>query len=304
MKLSYSFDNTIPVKNIDEGHSKVDKRICVVCDHSHYESYCEGLIRCCRCSHVVADLSISDEDLAQIYQRNYYFGEEYSNYLADEFALRQNFIRRQKTLQKYLDPQKNKSVIDIGCAYGFYLDIVRTSFDKHLGIDINDEGINYAKKTLGLNVVQADFPDVDLPKGGYVGCLWDTIEHLRNPEVYIERFSNIANTGSLLAITTGDIGSYVARWRKGKWRLIHPPTHIHYFSLPTLTRLLKRHGFEVVYAKSVGFQRSIDNALYRLLVLNAGKQKIYDFIPSIFKSRFFYLNLYDIMYVIARKERD
>ena len=46
-----------------------------------------------------------------------------------------------------------------------------------------------------------------------------------------------------LALTTGDIGSVNARLRGHKWRMIHPPTHLHYFSAETMKALLDRHGF-------------------------------------------------------------
>ena len=49
-------------------------------------------------------------------------------------------------------------------------------------------------------------------------------------------------------MTTGDIGSLMARWRGARWRQIHPPTHLHYFSKLTLAQLLERHGFTVAYA--------------------------------------------------------
>jgi hypothetical protein len=53
--------------------------------------------------------------------------------------------------------------------------------------------------------------------------------------------------GGLLALTTGDIGSLNARLRGSNWRMIHPPTHLHYFSVQSITSLLKRHGIDTVH---------------------------------------------------------
>ena len=46
-----------------------------------------------------------------------------------------------------------------------------------------------------------------------VVCMWDTIEHLQHPHLYIERASANMNRGGVIAITTGDIGSLMARMR-------------------------------------------------------------------------------------------
>jgi hypothetical protein len=108
--------------------------------------------------------------------------------------------------------------------------------------------------------------------------------------------------GALVAITTGDIDSLNARLRKAHWRLIHPPTHLHYFSKKTLTRLLNNYGFDVIYMRYCGFYRSFDNAAYNILVLRYKKPGLYKLLKKTGLTRFdFYLDLHDIVYVIGRK---
>lgn len=133
--------------------------------------------------------------------------------------------------------------------------------------------------------------------------MWDTIEHLRQPEQYIEKISKQMASGALLAITTGDIGSLNARLRKEQWRLIHPPTHIHYFSKQSIATMLNNYGFDVVYNQYCGFYRSVDNIAYNIFVLRHKQPKLYKLLKSLRLTELdFYLNLYDIMYVIAKKD--
>jgi len=132
--------------------------------------------------------------------------------------------------------------------------------------------------------------------------MWDTIEHLAQPHLLIEKISRQTSPGALLTITTGDISSLNARFKGEKWRLLHPPTHAHYFSSNTLSRLLDRHGFDVIYNRYCGFFRSINNMAHNILVLRQDKKKLYDLLGKTGLLRFnLYLNLYDIMYVIAKK---
>ena len=133
-------------------------------------------------------------------------------------------------------------------------------------------------------------------------CMWDTIEHLKRPDLFIKKINKVLKKDGLFALTTGDISSKIAKLRGKKWRLIHPPTHVHYFSRKTLVNLLTINDFEVVYVGYPGFYRSLDNVFYNIFVLRLKLEFLYKFFKKtfIFKTSF-YFNTYDIMYVIAKK---
>ncbi len=200
-------------------------------------------------------------------------------------------------------PERHRSLFEIGCAYGFFLETAQSLFDRVQGVDITEDGIRYASEQLRLDVTQADFLEHDLADQKFdIACMWDTIEHLANPHLYVEKLSRHMEKGGLLAITTGDIDSLNARIRKENWRLIHPPTHIHYFSQKSLAQMLNNYGFDVAYSRHCGFYRSFDNVAYNILVLRWQKPQLYHALKKLGLTKLdFYLNLYDIMYVIARK---
>ncbi len=276
---------------------------CVVCGGSRHKPLYSGILRCEGCGHVFADLRLSDEELSRLYGKGYFFGEEYSDYLADRRVLQKNFRLRFRTLQRFLDGTRHRRLLEIGCAYGFFLDLARKRFESVTGIDISDDGTRYAREQLGLAAIHGDFLGYDFSGQIFdVVCLWDTIEHLRDPHLYLEKVGSLTEKGALVAITTGDVESIVARFKKEKWRLLHPPTHLHYFSKRTLARLLDRCGFDAVYSRYCGFSRSVDNIAYNILVLRKQRQRLYDLLKKSGLTRLdFYLNVYDIMYVIARK---
>jgi predicted TPR repeat methyltransferase len=277
---------------------------CTVCSHSSANPHYAGLLICSNCGHVFADLNLSYEELCNLYSKKYFFGEEYSDYLRDKDTLQKNFRLRLKTLKKYVSANRHKRLFEVGCAYGFFLDIARDDFHTVSGIDISSEGVGYACNSLGLDALPGNLLETDLGKQKFdVVCFWDTIEHLHRPDLFIEKISNHMDAGALLAITTGDIGSLNARLKKDSWRLIHPPTHLHYFSGKTLSRLLNRFGFSIVYHRHCGFYRSMDQIAYNILVLREKAPFLYNILKqSKVTNLSFYLNLYDIMYVIAEKD--
>lgn len=276
---------------------------CIVCGNTAAEPLYTGIVRCCECSYVFADMRLSDEELFELYNEQFFTGAEFSDYAADEKFFRRNFQLRFTELHKFLDPARHKKLLEIGSAYGFFLDVVRDKFASVQGIDITDAGVRFAREQLKLDVVQADFLAHDFGKQMFdVICMWDTIEHLREPQQYLEKIASHTKSGALLALTTGDIESFNARLRRAKWRLIHPPTHLHYFSSQTMTRMLDNYGFDVIYNRYCGFYRSLGNVAYNVFVLRQQKPQLFKLLEQSGLTKLgFYLNLYDIMYVIARK---
>jgi len=262
------------------------------------------LLRCPECGHAIADLRVTDEELWEIYRKEYFFGEEYSDYVADRAILEENFKLRLRSLRPFLRPERHRRLLEIGSAYGFFLAVARSEFESVQGIDITEDGVRHAHEVLGLNVIQKDLLQHDFGQEKFdVVCLWDTIEHLRAPHRYIEKAASLVQRGGLIAITTGDIDSLNARFKKASWRLIHPPSHMHYFTRKSLERLLANHGFDTVYNRYCGFYRSLDNVLYNLLILRYGVPWFYKAMKKSGVGRVrVYLNVYDIMNVIARKQ--
>jgi len=248
-------------------------------------------------------MSLTDEELFELYNEQFFSGAEFINYAADERFFRKNFQLRFRQLKKLLDPQRHRHLLEIGSAYGFFLDEVRSEFTTVQGIDITDAGVIHAREQLGLDVVQADFLAHDYGEEKFdVVCMWDTIEHLRAPHFYLEKISRLTEPGALLAITTADIETFNARLRGRQWRMIHPPTHLHYFSAASLSRLLQRYGFAVEYNRYCGFYRSLGNVAYNILVLRQKRPGLFRALEKTGLTGLgFYLNLYDIMYVIARR---
>lgn len=276
---------------------------CIVCNNAQAYPLYSGVVKCQRCGHVFCDRHLGEEELSKLYKKDYFFGEEYSDYLADKKVLQKNFKLRMKVLQRFLEPARHRHLLEIGCAYGFFLDTVRNQFSLVRGIDITEDGIRYAQEKLKLDVVNDDFIRHDFKGQKFdVVCMWDTIEHLQSPHLYLKKLSEHMETGALLALTTGDIASVIARIKKSRWRLMHPPSHLHYFSKRTLTKILNDHGFDVIYNRYCGFYRSINTVAYTLLVLRHKWSLLYNVVRKTGLTSFnFYSNLYDIMYVIAHK---
>jgi len=282
----------------EEAHARIGGQ-CLVCGESGLSTYLNILLKCPTCSFVTARMD-EPVEVQAIYEGDYFCGEEYLDYRADEAFFRKNFRRR---LRDILKRRSAGRLLEIGAAYGFFLDEAKHHFDV-AGFEVNPQAARHARETLGLDVRTGDFletPPAEL--GAFdVMVMWDVIEHLHRPDLFIERISDLSRPGALLYLTTGDIGSFVARWRGRRWRMIHPPSHLHYFSRDTLSRLLASHGFRVVEMKSVGVARSWHQVLYSLLAMKMRMPRTYTGLKRVIPATWgFTLNLFDIVQVVARK---
>lgn len=288
------------IKNVKIGE-QIQK--CVICGNASANRLYYGIVKCSICGHIFAEEIISENEQKSLYGKDYYFGNEYIDYIADKQVVQKNFNLRLKVLKSLLTLANRRSLLEIGCAYGFFLESAKEIFASAMGIDISNDAINYAREKFGLSAVCEDFLSFDFSGVKFdTICMWDTIEHLRAPQEYIKKIAKLTDKGALLAITTGDVESVNARLSKDRWRLIHTPTHLHYFSKKTLTRMLDEYGFSVIYNRYCGFYRSLDFVLYRTLGLNKKIKWVYNLLHKTFISQlYFYSNLYDIVYIVARK---
>jgi|Deesub1362A_J573_1020465.scaffolds.fasta_scaffold00670_25 2-polyprenyl-3-methyl-5-hydroxy-6-metoxy-1,4-benzoquinol methylase len=278
---------------------------CIICGGADEKKVLYGsILKCEECGHAFVNPQVyNDEELFRFYNDNYFSGNEYRDYVADKKIIQKNFKARLSVLQKFLNPSFHHRLLEIGCAYGFFLEIAKEYFNVVKGIDIAQDGIAYAHSQLNLEVICGDFLKHELSNERFdVVCMWDTIEHLSSPHLYIEKISKNLEINGLLALTTPDYGSLNARMRRKKWRFLKPPEHLHFFTKKSLATLLHRYGFEIIYYSHPGVYLGLDNIVYKIFVLHEKGPWVYKLLSKIHLNRvYLYINTFDIMFVIARK---
>lgn len=281
---------------------------CQVCNHSEWvEIFNASLLKCSVCGFITANFKISADELKALYSEKYFKGEEYLDYKADKDFLQKNFKKRLKRIQRYHPEISN--VLEIGCAYGFFAETLTKQYPSvnYFGIDVSDDAISYAYNVLKQNTQCADYLTLKTDQLYSDIFMWDVIEHLPEPASVIKKASSELKIGGYIYITTGDIDALLPRWQKHRWRLIHPPSHLHYFSKKTLSRLLTDSGFEIVQVSYPTIYRSAKQIYFSLFLLNYKnkngfgyklKNLFYKCIPDWLSVP---INTFDIMFVIARK---
>ena len=275
---------------------------CPVCGGSDFRPHLPALVRCGACAMVTAKVDAGEEELQALYGSGYFCGDEYADYLADKRVIQKSFRKRLATVRRHVEGGR---LVDVGCAYGFFLELAQEHFTV-LGYDVSEQAVEYASGVLGVPAVCADFLSDESLKASSmdVVTMWDVIEHLAEPGRFVDRSWEVLRDGGHLFLTTGDIDSWLARRQGRRWRLIHPPTHLQYFSAATIRRLLETRGFEVVRVLYPGHWRTVRQILHGLFVFgrNGRSSTVHRIASRLMPADLgIYMNTFDIMCVIARK---
>src|SRR5437870_2411577 len=92
---------------------------CICCGADEWTPLWRLLRRCCGCGFIRADQNLTDEQVKQLYQADYFRGREYGDYLADVASHRANFEYRYRLMTR--SAPDVKALFEVGCAYGFWL---------------------------------------------------------------------------------------------------------------------------------------------------------------------------------------
>jgi len=147
---------------------------------------------------------------------------------------------RTNLILKYKQPAKEKKILDVGCAYGFFLQGVDKKFSC-FGLDISKHAIRIAKKNTKAQLI-VNSADINWPyKNRFfdIITMWDLIEHLNNPEKSIKEAKRCLKKGGYLFIQTPN--KYIRNLIGDKDK-----THINKKSISSWTKIFKKYGFQII----------------------------------------------------------
>lgn len=225
------------------------------------------LYKCVKCGLETLYPLPSEQTLNECYQGDYFSRRTdrgYNDYFSD---MVKNDIERVFKLNlndlKFADFEKNLTKpfsLDIGCAAGYFVGYMKERGWNSYGIEVSLPCVEFAKKN-NLDIVQGDYLSTEFPYKFDLITMWATIEHLPNPDLFIEKIFCDLKPGGMLIISTCRRGFSFAGLFGKNWRFYNFPEHLFFFSKRNLTSLLKSRGFRtvrsVVYGSGVGRGKQI-----------------------------------------------
>ncbi len=188
-------ENPVILEDFLKTLSKGEKILCPVCGKK--QTFPDEVIsrnetrtyrRCQNCGIAYMSFSI---DGGRDYHKAYFF-EEYKNqygktYKEDFESIKAQGKRRLSVIKSLKGDFSDKTLLDIGCAYGPFLSAANDSGLSCFGTDISSDAVDYVQNELKIPAACSNFPDINtmeefgLEQFDFVS-MWYVIEHFKNLE--------------------------------------------------------------------------------------------------------------------------
>jgi 2-polyprenyl-3-methyl-5-hydroxy-6-metoxy-1,4-benzoquinol methylase len=229
------------------------------------------------------------------YNRDYFFRDyrrQYGrSYLEDFESIKATGTRRLQVIRGLLGRSsrpadaalRSPELLDVGCAYGPFLQAAREQGFAVQGLDISPEAVRYVRDTLDIPCQAGDFsaladasarsgspaaaggavwtgdpaPREPLPLTGQAGTprfevpgfdvltMWYVIEHFRNTAAVLRLANLLLKPGGILAFSTPSASGVSARRNRRSFLESSPADHFTVWPLRSAAGVLDRFGFRL-----------------------------------------------------------
>jgi len=213
--------------------------------HESLANHKFNLVKCKNCGFIYVNPRLKREALAKLYHKHYF--KRYADIKSEHHRKRQQTMKCEiAELERVREElQLGKKILDVGCGGGFFLAGLDDSWDKQ-GIDINASAVRYGKDAFGVNILEGNLRELNLPCETFdVVKMRAIIEHVPDPMDELQQVYRVLRKGGLIAVMAPNQDSICGRIYRGKSRMVEPLHHIYCFSTKTLSLMLKRVGFKV-----------------------------------------------------------
>lgn len=184
--------------------------------------------------------SVDKKNASFVYDQDYYGSSPYTKLPILRNIYFQNKIKKILALSPKIKPK----ILDVGCGWGNFLQILNDNQLPYLGIDVSKEAIAICRKN-ALNCQRADFIKLSKSHRQKYSLItfFQVIEHLKNPLEYLKAAKKLLKKNGILLITTPNNNSPLRTLFGPKWSVYNTPSHYFFYSKKSLGRLLKIAGF-------------------------------------------------------------
>ncbi|MBP7509222.1 MAG: class I SAM-dependent methyltransferase [Prolixibacteraceae bacterium] len=134
-----------------------------------------------------------------------------------------------------------KSIVDIGGGNGYVSKALFNNGFKTCIVEPGESGIIKARENGLSNLINSTFDELKLPENSLTNAgLFDVLEHIENDEDFIkELYKNIKKDGKVLIA----VPAYNFLWSKADVEA----GHFRRYNLKSISRLLEKSGFKIIY---------------------------------------------------------
>ncbi len=261
------------------------------------------VVSCNNCGLVFLSPRLTEDAILKLYSDQDYYvsevsGQGYDEYLEVHHNWIKTFTRRLDQITNYQLPGK---ALDIGCGPGFFLEAAQAKGYDVYGLDPSEYIVKVASDKFGDHIQRGVIETADYPAEHFdLVVAFDTFEHIYRPLEWLSAARRVLKPGGLLALTTPDPTSLLAKLSGRGWVSFKLPEHVFYWSPKTIRRALAK-DWKVLEIKPAGQYATLGFLFRRLLRLPSAPRGLTGALLNLLNK----INIYSdngSMTVIARKK--
>ena len=218
-------------------------------------------LRCETCRFIFVHPIPTGSTFAAMYDDNY-FADYYGggDGVGYESSANAAMVRADAILDRVARHVQSGNLLDIGCAGGYFLAAAQKRGYCGLGIELNPQMAEHARKTFGLEVVNGSFESTAIESSSrrfdviYMG---DSLEHLPEPRAALDRVLKVLAPDGVFVLNgpitlNRSLFTAVLRLKlfvgkgRSEWYADGPPHHLWEWDARTMRRFLAGNGLDVL----------------------------------------------------------
>ncbi|MBN2777434.1 MAG: class I SAM-dependent methyltransferase [Bacteroidales bacterium] len=226
---------------------------CIFCKSSEYKIYdsLDGweISECRSCRYIFTNPRPSDEDLQSFYDFDYFKDtRHHDKFFNSDGSVKSNvedYYNRIKDIEKWFSTRGK--LLELGSAHGDFLYKMTQRGWETYGIEISVEAVELALMKNNLKIFNGTFEDFETDKKFDVICMYQTLEHVKDPKYVIEKAFRLLNKNGILVIEVPNVKAFDLRIsKKRKWLSYDLPRHLSHFSPSFLKKRLLENSFTIL----------------------------------------------------------
>jgi 2-polyprenyl-3-methyl-5-hydroxy-6-metoxy-1,4-benzoquinol methylase len=229
------------------------------------------IVQCQTCNFIFTNPRPNDQSLGNYYKSANYDSHKTANTNLKDFLYKKvrNYSTGKK-LELINKITKGKSLLDIGCGAGFFINYCHQNNWRVEGMEPNLEALPYTSPKVKihshLNTIKENSFDII--------TMWHSLEHIAALDEVMEAAKKSLKKDGKLLIAVPNINSYDYLIYKEYWAALDVPRHLYHFTQESIGNLMKRNRLKVVKIEPLIFDSyyvSLLSEQYKTGKMNYGK---------------------------------
>lgn len=263
-----------------------------------------AIVQCAECNFVYVNPRITNEQLQNIYQHNYFKNKDYGyvGYEQEKRLRIKNFERWLEEAIPFMPVNKPVNALDVGCAAGYCLDVMKANGWNAEGLELDAEMcINLEND--GQIVYHRSLDNFESKHKYQVITLFDVIEHIPGIDAAFKQLNHLLDADGIVIMVTPNHNSFQRKLFRKRWFQYKPIEHIQYFSRQSLAVFARRNNLQIIHGSKCGQYGDAHFLVSRLkyyhfIFLSKLFDKIFQLLNL--KNRFFYIGT-GSLFVVFKK---